>query len=114
MKGLSDVDTSDLNLNNEYRMRGCGFKQGNIFDIHKSVIFLHRQLRERRLFANIVRATFEGPNNRTGVDVAACAISVIVDFADFDLATSVLIECDTARSCNENLKDKRVYVNEYL
>lgn len=39
MKGLSDVDTSDLNLNNEYRMRGCGFKQGNIFDIHKSVFF---------------------------------------------------------------------------
>jgi hypothetical protein len=91
-------------------MRNCGFKQGNIFDILKTVL----PLRGRRLLANVVRATSEGLNIRAGVDIAARAISLIADPADFVTATSVLIDRDTARSLNKNLKDKDAYVNEYL
>ena len=114
MKGLSDADASLSDLPVNLWMRCCGFKQGNIFDILKLVFFLHRQQRERRLLADVVRATFEGPNRRAGVDIAACTISIIGDSADFGLAASVLIDRDTARSSNKNLKEKMVYVNEYL
>jgi hypothetical protein len=69
------------------------------------------QLRGRRLLARVVRATSEGLNIRAGVDIAACAISLIADLADLDTATGVLIDRDTARSWNKNLKDKRVYVS---
>ena len=114
MKGLSDTDASLSDLPVNLWMRWCGFKQGNIFDILKLVFFLHRQQRERRLLADVVRATFEGPNRRAGIDIAACTISIIGDPADFGLAASVLIDRDTARSSNKNLKEKMVYVNEYL
>jgi hypothetical protein len=50
------------------------------------------QLRERRLLANIVRAASEGLNIRAGVDVAACAISRIVDPADLFFAIGTLID----------------------
>lgn len=92
-------------------MRSCGFEQGNIFHILKTVLPLHWQLRERWLLANVVRATSEGLNIRVGVDIAACAISLIADPADLNLAISVLIDRDTARSFNKNLKDKKVYVS---
>jgi hypothetical protein len=95
-------------------VRSCGFKQGNIFDILKTVLSLHWQLRGSRLLANVVRATSEGLNICAGVDIAARAISLIADPADFVTATSVLIDRDAARSLSKNLKDKGIYVNEYL
>ena len=92
-------------------MRRCGFKQGNTFDILTTVLPLHWQLRGCRLLASIVRATSERLNIRAGVDVAACAISRIVDPADLDIATSVFIDRDTARSWNKNLNDERVHIS---
>ena len=67
----------------------------------------------RQLLANVVRATSERLDIRAGVDIAARAISLIADSADFVTATSLLIDRNTARSCNKNLKE-RVYVNEYV
>jgi hypothetical protein len=93
-------------------MRSWGFKQSNIFDILKT---LQRFLSTgSRLIANVVRATSEGLNIRASVDTAACAIPRIADPAHLDTAAGVLIDWDTARSCNKNLKDERMSVNEYL
>ena len=89
-------------------MRSC-IKQDNIFDILKTVLPL--QLREHQLLENVVRATSEGLNIRAGVYIAACAISRIADPADLGIATSVLIDRDTARSWNKNLKEKTDYVS---
>ena len=71
----------------------------------------HTQLQDSQLLASVVRATPEGLNIRAGVDIAACPISLIADPADLDLAVSVLIDRDTARSFNKNLEDKMVYVS---
>ena len=85
-------------------MRNCGFNQGNIFDILKTVLSLHWLLRGRRLLANIVGATSEGLDICAGVDVAACATSRIVDLANLYTATGVLIDCNTARASNKDLE----------
>ena len=88
-------------------MKSCGFKQGNIYSTYKTELLpLHWRLRRHWLLANIVRATSEGLNIRAGVDIAACTISLVADPADLGPATSVLIDRDTARSCNKNLKKK--------
>ena len=97
-------------------MRNNGFKEGSKFDILKTVPPLHQQLRvrRRRLDANIVRATWVGQSICVGVDSAACAMSIIVDPVDFVFAIRVLVDRDTVSSCKKNLKDKGIYVYEYL
>lgn len=81
-----------------------------------AMLLLHWQLQLEglRLLANAVGATFEGLDSSASVDIAARATPPIGEPADHVTATCVLIGCDTVSSPNNNLKDERTSVNEYL